>query len=223
MKTLVFRSFLFNVLMGMPLFLFSQGGGIMALSVVPANPNPEDSVSIIADVWLSSGSCWLDNHNGNISQDTLVEINGTFESGMLTVICNTSDTFKLGRLEPGNYHVTYNMHYTNFPTILDTEVLTFSVSGSTTSIRPLFREGPGLCALLSPGSGQVMLNYKLKAGEKATILRVYALDGRLLHTLSPVTAAGSMISMPIPASPGIYFYSLETSENHRYSCKLAIP
>lgn len=223
MKTFVRLSFLLIGLMLLPLFLFSQGGGIFSLSVIPANPNPEDSVSVIADVWLSSGSCWLDNHNGSISQDTMVEINGTFNSGMLTVICYTSDTFQLGRLEPGNYHVTYNMHFVNFPSQLDTELLTFTVGGGTTYVLPVSHERRQLSAFLYPASQQVQLSFDPGPGETVNLIRVYALDGRLVQTLVPGRNSGSVITLPVPGGSGLYLYSLESSENHRYSCKLAIP
>jgi hypothetical protein len=75
---------------------------IQSFAILPSNPTETDSITILADCSFSAGPC--EQHSGGIS------INGnTIDSwslhclGMLTVICNHTDTFYIGTLSAGNY------------------------------------------------------------------------------------------------------------------------
>lgn len=75
---------------------------IISMQVFPANPTTLDTVSVIVDMWFSSGTC--DQH----TQQSFVSGNSIYCStlhctGMLAVICNDMDTFKINPLPAGNY------------------------------------------------------------------------------------------------------------------------
>lgn len=84
-----------------PIQILAQGT-IVSLSVNPPNPTEGDEVEVYADVSFTSGGCDVDFIAYPISGTT---INATAHHciGLLTVICNTTDTFELGQLPAGNY------------------------------------------------------------------------------------------------------------------------
>ena len=81
--------------------LFAQGG-ISSITVVPTNPTVDDGVVIYVDVQFSSGDCQLDNQGVGTNGFNI----GAYAHhcvGMLTVICETTDTFEIGQLPAGDY------------------------------------------------------------------------------------------------------------------------
>ncbi len=87
--------------------LFAQGG-ISSITVVPANPTVDDEVVMYVDVQFTSGDCQLDNQD--------VGTNGFNVSayahhcvGLLTVICETTDTFEIGQLPAGDYTFDFTL------------------------------------------------------------------------------------------------------------------
>ena len=93
---------IFTLLYFCSLQAFAQGGMITSFSIQPVNPTEGDEIEIYADVSFPSGGCDLDFIAYPISGTT---INATAHHciGMLTVICNTTDTFELGQLPAGSY------------------------------------------------------------------------------------------------------------------------
>lgn len=89
---------------------YAQGGTIVGFSVSPENPVEGDEVKVYADLSFSSGGCDLDFIAYPLNGTT---INATAHHcvGLLTVICNTTDTFELGQLSAGNY--TFDMTLTS--------------------------------------------------------------------------------------------------------------
>ena len=77
-------------------------GSISSLTISPVNPNNTDTVYIYAELMFSSSDCecfvktdYLSaNHITASTQHCL---------GMLSAICNTTDTFKLNPLAVGTY------------------------------------------------------------------------------------------------------------------------
>lgn len=80
---------------------FSQGQ-IQGFTLDPASPTDLDYVRVYVDLVFSSGGCEVDNqsHSTTGSQTTA---SAHHCIGMLTVICDTRDTFELGYLQPGSH------------------------------------------------------------------------------------------------------------------------
>lgn len=219
MKTFAFRAILATSLLVFPLVIFAQGIG--SVSIYPANPTPEDSVKVIAGVLLPSGSCWLENHYSNIYQDTLIDVWGTFNSGMLTVICYDTDTFSLGRLEAGTYYCTYYMKYVGLPLFLDSASQSFTVS-PVSAVNNIKQESKGFSVGIDPGSDQIRINYHLPVGEAPLIMCIYSTDGRLVQQLSPGSNDTGENTITTLGIHGLYLFSLETSSNRRFTQKCLV-
>lgn len=77
-------------------------GTIVSLSVDPPNPSEADEVEVYAEISFPSGGCELDDQNFSLS-GTSITASAHHCVGLLTVICNNTDTFSIGQLPAGNY------------------------------------------------------------------------------------------------------------------------
>jgi hypothetical protein len=88
-----------------------QAQFIQQLRLSPAQPVDNQPVKVIADLFFPNSDCPLDTLGiVQISPDRF-EANALHCVGLLTVICNTSDTFDLGVLPAGNYRFVLREEY----------------------------------------------------------------------------------------------------------------
>ena len=91
------------ILIALPMIGFGQMlGSISSLTISPANPNNTDTVYIYAELLFTSSGCPLDMKSHSILGNNIVA-STQHCLGMLTAICNTTDTFKLNPLAIGTY------------------------------------------------------------------------------------------------------------------------
>ena len=77
-------------------------GSISSLTISPVNPNNTDTVYIYAELLFTSSDCPLDMKSHSVLGNNIVA-STQHCLGMLTTICNTTDTFKLNPLAVGAY------------------------------------------------------------------------------------------------------------------------
>ena len=77
-------------------------GSISSLTISPVNPNNTDTVYIYAELLFTSSDCPLDMKSHSVLGNNIVA-STQHCLGMLTAICNTTDTFKLNPLAVGTY------------------------------------------------------------------------------------------------------------------------
>ena len=77
-------------------------GSISSLTISPVNPNNTDTVYIYAELLFTSSGCPLDMKSHSVLGNNIVA-STQHCLGMLTTICNTTDTFKLNPLAVGTY------------------------------------------------------------------------------------------------------------------------
>ena len=91
------------ILIALPMIGFGQMlGSISSLTISPANPNNTDTVYIYAELLFTSSGCPLDMKSHSVLGNNIVA-STQHCLGMLTAICNTTDTFKLNPLALGTY------------------------------------------------------------------------------------------------------------------------
>jgi hypothetical protein len=91
------------ILIALPMIGFGQMlGSISSLTISPANPNNTDTVYIYAELLFTSSGCPLDMKSHSVLGNNIVA-STQHCLGMLTAICNTTDTFKLNPLAIGTY------------------------------------------------------------------------------------------------------------------------
>ena len=77
-------------------------GSIISLTISPTYPTNIDTVYIYAELAFTSSSCPLDMKSHSVLGNNIVA-STQHCLGMLTTICNTTDTFKLNPLAVGTY------------------------------------------------------------------------------------------------------------------------
>ena len=77
-------------------------GSISSLTISPVNPNNTDTVYIYAELLFTSSDCSLDMKSHSVLGNNIAA-STQHCLGMLTTICNTTDTFKLNPLALGTY------------------------------------------------------------------------------------------------------------------------
>jgi hypothetical protein len=87
---------------------------INSISISPQFPSSIDTIYIYADCSFPSGSC--DQHiQGVVPNGNTLQAFATHCIGMLTFICNYTDTFKLDPLSPGNYLFDFQVNSGSLP------------------------------------------------------------------------------------------------------------
>lgn len=76
---------------------------------VPANPTTADSVYILADCQFGNASCNAHTQGQSFLSSNHIGAYALHCLGMLTVICNYTDTFSLGLLPAGNYTFDFQL------------------------------------------------------------------------------------------------------------------
>jgi hypothetical protein len=219
MKTLNILCFVFAASLFIPLMAYTQA--ISSVNTIPSAPSSTDTVKVLANVWLPSSGCWVESKSGSVAGNN-VSIAATFNSGMLTTICNMTDTFNLGTLPSGTYHGWYKMYYVGLPLFVDSTDFTFTVGG-TTDIQTNLQYNRAFSVCLKGNLAKVQVNYSLLQQEVPLSLKVYSEDGRLVQSLPLEKSNSTVLYYPAPSHSGLYLYSLSTSLNRNFSCKLFIP
>ena len=123
------------ILLCLPMIGICQGS-IISLTVSPTYPTETDTVYIFAELSFSSSDCEL------LAKIDYMSVNSITAStqhclGMLTTICNTTDTFKFNPLSAGTYifDLTLSTGFGGPPCTAgivpnDYDTITFSVSPS---------------------------------------------------------------------------------------------
>ena len=123
------------LLLCVPLIGFGQiQGSISSLTISPTYPTETDTVYIYAELMFSSSNCPLDIKSYIISGNNIAA-STQHCLGMLSTICNTTDTFKINPLSAGAY--TFDLTLSSgfggppcTPGIVpdDYDIITFNVS-----------------------------------------------------------------------------------------------
>ena len=122
------------VLLCLPVVGFGQMfGSISSLTISPVNPNNTDTVYVYAELLFTSSGCPLDMKSHSVLGNNIVA-STQHCFGMLTAICNTTDTFKLNPLAVGTYTFDLTLSSGGGPPPCtagivpdDNEVITFNV------------------------------------------------------------------------------------------------
>lgn len=92
----------------------SQGQWIQTLELRPEMPTTADSIYLIATVQTPNSTCNL-NHTEVTIENSVVGVNACYAHGLLTAICQRTDTISLGKIEEvGSYELLFMASLTGF-------------------------------------------------------------------------------------------------------------
>lgn len=192
----LFTFFLFSIFS----FQLLAQGTIVGFSVNPPNPTVADEVEVYVDVSFPSGGCELDDQNFGLN-GTSITASAHHCVGLLTVICNTTDTFAIGQLPAGNY--TFDLTLTSgsggpgcTPGIVpdDNDQFQFTVSPSVG-----IDEVEELHGFIYPNPFKDEIQLKRPLQSEAVITD---LNGRTVRTIQPGIQTIDVTSLP----PAVYIF-----------------
>lgn len=173
---------------------------IVSLTVSPTNPTSTDTIYVYADLMFPNSDCPLDMKTHSVNGNTILA--STLHcQGMLTAICNTTDTFKIDPLSAGTYifDLTLSGGFGGPPCTPpfvadDNEAITFVVVNSGAGIG--YVTELDLNIFPNPASNTITLNKPL---EEVTCITTS--DGRIVHYIDPGEIQVDITSL----APGSYF------------------
>ncbi len=101
-------------------------GQINELRIVPSNPTIDDSIQLIVYNTFPTTGCDLENHSIDI-QSKNIHFDLNYRIGFLFAMCNSIDTFTIGKLSAGNYKLVVNVQSAYYHIVSYTDSITFTV------------------------------------------------------------------------------------------------
>ncbi len=197
---------LFSLLSSM---VFAQLPAIISLTIIPANPTTHDSVKVISQTMFPSGGCQLSWSSLSISGGT-IDVYAQHTLGMLTYICNSTDTLTLGKLESGNYKLRYHLSCMPYPPNSDLDSVYFTVQTYT----GLETKNPQLQFTIYPNPAQNIVKIQLPDNTSDAEIVVVDMQGKEQSRLSS-NLGQAEVEMSNFAK-GVYFIRLYTEAGSGY-------
>lgn len=94
---------LLSILLFIPLALVGQNQIITSISLIPEEPTISDSLFFTVEYLFTSSDCQLDISNYSLDENNIIASTNHC-LGMLTAMCNTSETFEISPLSEGTYN-----------------------------------------------------------------------------------------------------------------------
>ncbi len=192
-----------------------EAQNIQLVHFSPASPTSNDSLTVYADLVFTSGGCDLQSQQifqaGNSFHIILYHC-----PGLLTVICNVTDTIHLGTLTAGDYYINVEVETGNYDSIgncsnyIPTDYLSTPLTISLpTSITEEVKATP---TLLQFNNKLIFENIK----EDFTFMLTDAL-GKIILSKSIGPHSTDVF---LPELNGIYFYSISQENKKQFTGKL---
>lgn len=102
---------------------------IINLKVSPGNPNSAQNLLAIATEQFPSSGCPRSSWIVNATTNT-IQVYSYHNMGMLTAICNTTDTIPFGPLPAGSYTLIFNLLNDQNAQVWDSDTISFVVTGT---------------------------------------------------------------------------------------------
>lgn len=181
---------------------------IVSLTVSPTNPTSTDTIYVYAALMFPNSDCPLDNKGHTLNGNTILA-SSLHCQGMLTAICNTTDTFKIDPLAAGTY--TFDLTLSGgmggppcSPPFVadDNDTITFVVVNSTAGIGSA--TDFDFSIFPNPATSTIILSKPLEE-----VICITASDGRIVQYIDPGQIQIDITSL----APGSYFL---TNSNVHY-------
>ncbi len=193
---------------------FLAQGTITNLTISPASPTINDTITIYADLQFSSSACNFFNSNDSIVGNSIY-VTTQHCIGMLTSICDITDTFILAPLAAGNYTfeltLTSDIDFGIVPcnggnNANDQEWLQFEVVDAT-SISHI-ESSKSIKVFPNPTSGKFKVEYNdLNGGD----LFIFNCLGKLCFKKRLINGSNNIY---LEMASGVYFISIKSHDRN---------
>lgn len=191
----------------------TQAQWINSLTVVPSNPTTSDQVKILANLSFSAGPC--DDHTQFLSS-----LGSTYSAsalhclGMLSFICNHTDTFSLGQLAGGSYKFFFNVNEGGGPSPCSPGIVPGpfdSVSFVVTAPTGIKENHIELTQLKYDETSRILKLDFEKIPINACI-QILSLDGKVIETAA-LTSTENLLQLKSVAR-GIYLLKIQNKDHY---------
>jgi hypothetical protein len=195
--------------------LKAQLPAINKLVIIPANPTSNDIVKVIGYTTFSSGGCPLTSSSLKIN-GTKITLHVCHTPGILTVICNSTDTLIIGKLDAGVYELHYYLYDARMLAHYDLDTVYFTVQLAV-GLQLSDNSGQKIDAYPNPVSKEINLEFKNHSAEGYNI-SFYSVTGQKLKTIKE---SKNIIKIDISdLADGIYFMVISNEQEKLWSQKI---
>lgn len=207
----------------------TQAQWIQTLEIMPATPTTADSVYLVATVQTPHSPCTL-NHTEVTFEGKVIGINTCYANGMLTALCQRTDTIPLGRIEEvGSYELLFMANLTNdlsdstcmppFSSMMSSTNFMVDLANSVSETRSTF----DFDLSPNPSKGVVNLSFDIKSAVEGQLLWFDQYGKKVFElpvSFGPTTNT-KQINLNHLAS-GVYYCTFLTNTNSRITKKLVL-
>lgn len=163
-------------------YVSAQISSITAMNIYPSNPTDQDSITIYIDLSFPNSSCPLDNKGIQV----IGAVISTFShhcQGILTAICNTTDTFNLAPLASGSYNIIHTSTSGSgmvpcTPGIVIDDIDTLQFEVISTGNNGIMERSSSITVYPNPSNDDIFIDIAGYNGK--IIVEIYDLQGRCL-------------------------------------------
>ena len=155
---------------------------ITAMNIYPSNPTDQDSITVYIDLSFANSSCPLD-YKGIQVVGAVISTFSHHCQGMLTAICNTTDTFNLAPLASGSYNLIHTSTSGSgmvpcTPGIVIDDIDTLQFEVISTGNNGLMESSSSITVYPNPSNEDIFIDIAGYNGK--IIVEIYNLQGRRL-------------------------------------------
>jgi hypothetical protein len=197
-----------------PVLSKAQNGQIISITTDPVNPTTADFVKVYVDLMFTSGSCNMDNQGHNTSGNT-TNAYAHHCVGMLTVICNVTDTFDLGYLQAGTHQFDFTLSSGSggapcTPGIIpdDTSSINFNVI-SGVGLEENISENKLIHLFPNPADEKIIIEFEKVLPGKPIEISITDISGKNIAAFSTEGETSVQVSIS-DFSRGVYFFTFKS-------------
>jgi hypothetical protein len=167
--------------------------------IMPSNPTTGDDISLFYSASFPSTGCNLISYDLSIAANNII-CNAYHEQGMLTVICNSNQTFQIGMLNEGSYLLVLNLF---IPGNSASATLNFNVTGLV-GLKEDVKENT---TFIYPNPVNTILN--IESADQFEMMQIFSSTGQSV-ALMPFSSQVDLSDY----MPGLYIIVLQSDEHY---------
>jgi len=188
---------------------------IDSIAILPPNPTTTDTVKVISYTSFGYTPCSLANPSFNIV-DTNITVYTSYTTGIAPTLCTSIDTLTIGKLNVGNYELTFHLADTAPPTTYDIDTIIFTVQ-QPSGLQPTEYSEQEIKVYPNPTTSEINIELKTHSTDRHEI-DIYSLLGQKINTVK--TDKNNVLIDISDLTEGVYFIFITDGYDKRWTKKI---